>query len=311
MSEPVFLVPATPPPSLGDLAGATGCEIAAGADLSLVVRGAAALDEADRGDVTFFDDPELVGQLAATRATACFVAPCHCSHVPSTCLALVTDAPARAFAQALAALFPRAAKPGSSFGTAGANPGAIIHPEARLEPGVVVDPGAVIGPRAEIGAATIVGAGSVIGPEVRIGRDCALGAHVTIGHALVGNRVVLQPGTRIGQDGYSFAAGPEGLVKIPHIGRVVLQDDVEIGANTTIDRGATSDTVIGEGTKIGNQVQIAAGVTIGRHCAVGAQAGIEADARLGDFAEVGPKARLGPRAVVARGERVALRTTVE
>jgi UDP-3-O-[3-hydroxymyristoyl] glucosamine N-acyltransferase len=294
MSEPIFLVPAAPRPSLRDLVGLTETEVEPGADLSIVIGGAAGLEEADRGEVTFLEDPRLVERLESTRAAACFVRPRHRRHVPPTCLALVTEAPTRAFALTLAALFPRAARPGSSFATAGINPGAIIHPEARLEPGVIVDPGAVIGPRAEIGGASIIGASCVIGPEVRIGRECAIGAQVTISHALVGNRVVLQPGARIGQDGFAFATGPEGLVKVPHIGRVILQDDVEVGANTTIDRGATRDTMIGEGTKIANQVQIAAGVTIGRHCAIGAQAGLASDACLGDAAVVGAKACIGP-----------------
>lgn len=311
MSEPIFLVPAAPRPSLLDLVGLTGSEVEPGVDLSIAIRGAASLEEADRGEVTFIEDSRLVERLESTRATACFVAPRHRRHVPATCLALVTEAPTRAFALALAALFPRAARPGSSFATAGTNPGAIIHPEARLEPGVIVDPGAVIGPRVEIGGGSIVGACSVIGPEVRIGRECAIGAQVTIGHALVGNRVVLQTGARIGQDGFSFAAGPEGLLKIPHIGRVILQDDVEIGANTTIDRGATRDTMIGEGTKIASQVQLAAGVTIGRHCAIGAQAGLATDACVGDAAVVGAKASLGPRVVVSAGGQVAEGASVQ
>ncbi len=310
MSAPSFLVAATPRPTLSDLVALTGSEAAAAIDPSIRISGAASLEDADRGDLTFLDDPALVGRLEATRATACFVAPRHRGHVPPSCLALVTEAPAHAFALALAALFPRADKPGSSFATAGASPGAIIHPEARLEPGVIVDPGVVIGPRAEIGGTTVIGACSVVGPEVRIGRACAIGAQVTIGHALVGNGVVVQPGARIGQDGSAFAAGPGGLVKVPHIGRVILQDDVEIGAGTTIDRGTTSDTVIGEGTKIGNQVQIAAGVTIGRHCSVAAQAGIGPDARLGDAAVVGEKACLGPGAEVASRDRVASGATI-
>lgn len=301
MSEPIFQVPAAPRPSLLELVDLTGSEVQPGIDLSIAVRGAASLEAADRGDVTFLEDPRLVEQLEATRATACFVAPLHRHHVPATCLALVTETPTRAFALALGVLFPSAVRPSSGFGTAGANPGAIIHPEARLEPGVIVDPGAVIGPRAEIGSASIIGAGSFIGADVRIGRECAIGAQVTIGYALVGNRVVLQPGARIGQDGFSYAGGPENLEKLPHIGRVILQDDVEIGANTTIDRGTTRDTVIGEGTKIGNQVQIAEGVTIGRHCAIGSQSGLASDACLGDATVVGAKASLGARAVVAAG----------
>ncbi len=131
-----------------------------------------------------------------------------------------------------------------------------MHPTARLEAGVTIDPLAVIGPRAEIGAGTLIGAGAVIGPDVRIGRDCAIGADASILCALIGDRVIIHPGARIGQDGFGYLPSAKGHQKIPQTRRVIIQDDVEIGANTTIDRGATRDTVIGEGTKIDNLVQI-------------------------------------------------------
>ena len=156
---------------------------------------------------------------------------------PPTTAALVTPQPYRVFGQVLALLFPSAMRPGSSFGAAGVSPGSFVHPAARLEHGVTVDPGAVIGPKAEIGAGTIVAAQSVIGPQVRIGRDCSIGPGVTVSHAFIGNRVILHPGVRIGQDGFGFDIGPKGHLKVPQIGRVIIQDDVEIGANTTIDRG--------------------------------------------------------------------------
>src|SRR5262249_7856916 len=145
------------------------------------------------------------------------------------------------------ALFENALRPAALFGGKGVAAGAAVHPEARLEDGVVADPGAVIGPRAEIGGGTLVGANAVIGADVRIGRDCAIGAGATIQHALIGDRVVIHPGARIGQDGFGYLPGKAGHVKVPQVGRVIIQDDVEIGANTTIDRGANRDTMIGEG----------------------------------------------------------------
>jgi UDP-3-O-[3-hydroxymyristoyl] glucosamine N-acyltransferase len=304
MSEPVFFAPPALPALLSELVTSTGSGVEEGVDLGIGISGAASLEEADRGDITFLDDPRFIGRLEATRASACFVAPRYRAHVPPTCSAILTETPKRAFALALAALFPPATRPSSAFGTSGTNPGAIIHPEARLEPGVIVDPGAVIGPRVEIGSASIIGACCVIGSEVRIGRECTIGAHVSISHALLGDRVILQPGARIGQDGFSFAAGPKGHTKIPHIGRVIVQDDVEIGANTTIDRGTIGDTIVGEGSKVGNQVQIASGVTIGRHCAIGAQAALGNNAGLGDAAKVGAKASLDPGASLEADEHV-------
>ena len=137
----------------------------------------------------------------------------------------------------------------------------------------------MIGPRAEIGAGTVIGAGAVIGPGVRIGRDCSIGPNASIVHALIGDRVIIHPGCRIGQDGFGYLMAPRGHRKVPQVGRVIIQDDVEIGAKTTIDRGAIRDTVIGEGTKIDNLVQIGHNVSIGRHCVLVAQTGISGSAR--------------------------------
>jgi UDP-3-O-[3-hydroxymyristoyl] glucosamine N-acyltransferase len=179
---------------------------------------------------------------------------------------LVTPAPYRAFVAVAQALYPSALRPSSLFAASGVSAGAHVHPTARLESGVTIDPAAVIGPGVEIGSGTVIAPTAVIGPHVRIGRDCVIGAGATIVHALIGDRVVIHAGARIGQDGFGYLPGPRGHGKVPQVGRVIIQDGVEIGANTTIDRGAIRDTVIGEGTKIDNLVQIAHNVEIGRHC---------------------------------------------
>jgi UDP-3-O-[3-hydroxymyristoyl] glucosamine N-acyltransferase len=140
---------------------------------------------------------------------------------------------------------------------------------------------------------------------VAIGRDCYVGANAVLQHALIGNRVIIHPGAAIGQDGFGFAIGPRGHVKVPHIGRVIIQDDVEIGANTTIDRGANRDTVVGEGTKIDNQVQIAHNVEIGRHCAIVAQVGISGSARLGDFVAIGGQSGVNGHVGIGDGAQIA------
>ncbi|MDQ6703423.1 MAG: UDP-3-O-(3-hydroxymyristoyl)glucosamine N-acyltransferase [Pseudomonadota bacterium] len=287
MSEPVFF-PRAARTSLADIVACTGAAVLDGADLSAIVSGVAPLDEAGPGELTFLDSPENASLLEISRATACFVTPGDAPRVPKTTLALVMEEPSRGFALALRRLFPQAIRPKSLFHSAGINPGASIHPEARLEQEVIVDPGVVIGPRAEIGSSSIVGANSVIGSDVRIGRDCLIGPQVTITHALIGDRVILHPGVRIGQPSVDFghagvALAPRGLPKAPRIGRVIIQDGVEIGANSSIDRGAVGDTVIGEETRISNLVRIAANVTIGRHCVIPAQADLSGGARLEDF----------------------------
>jgi UDP-3-O-[3-hydroxymyristoyl] glucosamine N-acyltransferase len=179
-----------------------------------------------------------------------------------------------------------------------------VHPSARLEAGVVVDPFAAIGSRAEIGAGTLIGSGAVIGPDVCVGRLCTVGAGATIQNALIGDRVIIHPGARIGQDGFGYLPDAKGHQKIPQIRRVIIQDDVAIGANTTIDRGSTRDTVIGEGTKVDNLVQIAHNVSIGRHCLIATQTGLAGGVTVGDFVMMG--ARVGIADHVVIGDRAML-----
>jgi UDP-3-O-[3-hydroxymyristoyl] glucosamine N-acyltransferase len=157
---------------------------------------------------------------------------------------------------------PEFLKPSSLFEIQGAAPSALVHPSARLETGVTIDPAAMIGPRAEIGAGTVIGPMAVIGPDVRIGRDCSIGAGASLINALVGDRVVIQPGCRIGQ------AGEREDGRRPQPGRVILQDRVEIGANGVIDRGRHHDTVIGEGTVVEALARIPADAMVGRHCTI-------------------------------------------
>jgi len=187
------------------------------------------------------------------------------------------------------------------FGVTGRAASAQIDPTARLEAGVAVDPLAVIGPRAAIGAGTLIGAGAVIGPDVCIGRNCAVGIHASILHAIIGDRVIIHPGVRIGQDGFGFLPSPRGHQKIPQTSRVIIQDDVEIGANTTIDRGATRDSIVGEGTKIDNLVQIGHNVSIGRHCLIVSQVGISGSVTIGDFAVLAGKVGVADHLTIGEG----------
>ena len=180
-----------------------------------------------------------------------------------------------------------------------------MHPSARLEPGVTIDPGAVVGPGAEIGTGTVIASNAVVGPQVRIGRHCSVGPNAPILNALIGDRVILHPGVRIGQDGFGFALGPQGHLKVPQVGRVIVQNDVEIGANSTIDRGANRDTVIGEGTKIDNLVQIAHNVVLGRHCIIVAQVGIAGSVTLEDFVALGGQVGVVGHVHIGTGAQVA------
>jgi len=269
--------------TIGEIVALTHAEPRAGMPLDRRVSDVAPLDTAGIGDISYLDNARHLGDLATTRAGACLLTPrFQAAAAPDALAVLVTDEPYRAFVAVARALFPAALRPSSLFGVDGRTAAAQVHPSARLEAGVTVDPLAVIGPGAEIGTGTLIAAGAVIGPQVCVGRDCAIGAGVTIVHALIGDRVIIHAGARIGQDGFDYLPTAQGHQKIPQTGRVIIQDDVEIGANATIDRGSTRDTVIGEGTKIDNLVQIAHNVVIGRHCLIAGQTGISGSAKVGD-----------------------------
>jgi len=303
MSEPVFLRHARGL-TLEEVAALAGAEQPAAAARARRIGNVAALDRAGPADLSFFDNKRFAAAAAATHAGACLTTPALAKTLPPRVTALTVREPYRAFVQVARALFPHALRPSSLY-EAGAVAGAHVHPSARLESGVTVDPGAVIGPRAEIGSGTVIAATAVVGPEVRIGRDCSIGAGCVISNALFGDRVIIHAGCKIGQDGFGFVMGGQGHLKIPQIGRVIIQDDVEIGAGTTVDRGAIRDTVIGEGTKIDNLVQVGHNVSIGRHCVLVAQTGISGSSTLEDFVVLGARVGLNNNVTIGEGAQIA------
>ena len=287
------------------------CAIARpGASLNHLIFGIAALGEAGPGDLAFLDNPKYATLLSHTQAGALLISQRFAGVVPAHVTTLIVAEPYRTFVAVAQALFPAALRPASLYGRTDEIDGAHVHSEARLEAGVVIDPGAVIGPGAEIGAGSIIGAGAVIGPAVRIGRHCAIGPGATLTHALVGDRVIIHPGVRIGQDGFGYLMGSSGHRKVPQVGRVIIQDDVEIGANTTIDRGAIRDTVVGEGTKIDNLVQVGHNVSIGRHCVLVAQTGIAGSVTLHDFVVLGARVGVNNHVTVGEGAQIAATSIV-
>ena len=267
-----------------EIAALTRAKLRDGDPADRRISNVAPLDTAAAADISFIDSPKYAGELAATRAGACLVAPRFVASVPRNVAVLETPHPYPAFVAVTRALFAGMLRPTSLYGVSGRANSAHVHHTARLEANVIVDPLAVIGPRAQIGAGSAIAAGAVIGPDVCIGRDCAIGAGATVQHALLGDRVIIHPGVRIGQDGFGYLPSPRSHQKIPQVRRVIIQDDVEIGANTTIDRGGTRDTVIGEGTKIDNLVQIGHNCSIGRGCLIVSQVGISGSVTVGDFA---------------------------
>jgi UDP-3-O-[3-hydroxymyristoyl] glucosamine N-acyltransferase len=294
----------------GEIAALTGAKLRHGDPSDRRIRNIAPLDTAGASDVTFLENSKYAGELATTRAGACLIAPRFIESAPRDLVVLETAQPYPAFVAVTRKLFGNLLRPESLFGTSGRAASAQIDPTARLEADVIVDPLAVIGPRAEIGAGTLIGPGAVIGSDVRIGRQCAIGAHASIIHALIGDRVIIHPGVRIGQDGFGFLPSRQGHQKIPQTRRVIIQDDIEIGANTTIDRGATRDTVIGEGTKIDNLVQIGHNVSIGRHCLIVSQVGISGSVTVGDYAMLGGQVGVADHIAIGEGAMVGARAGV-
>lgn len=311
MAQPIFFKP-SPWSTLADIAALTKAQVADPSRAGQQIRGLASLDEAGPQHLTFFDNLKYAGQLAQTKAGACLVSQRFEAEVPGHVAVLRAAQPFRAFVQIARVWHGDALRPESWFGNQGIAPSAIIDESAHLEDGVIVDPLAVIGPGVEIGAGTVVGAGAVIGADVRIGRDCNVGAKCTIQYALIGNNVLIHPSCSIGQDGYGFIFfGPDGHLKVPQTGRVLIQNNVEIGAGTTIDRGSLRDTVIGEGTKIDNQVQIGHNVTIGRHCLLAAQIGLAGSLTIGDNVALGAKVGINNHLHIGDGAQVTAMSAVK
>ena len=283
------------------VAEAAGAEVpAAGLELT----GVAPLQTAGPSQVSFIDNRRYLTALAATRAGAVIVHPDLRAKVPARSLALVTAEPYVGWARVAALFHP---EPPATPGT---HPTAWVDPAASVDPSAEIGPFAVVGAHAEIGPRATVGAHAVIGVGVVVGTDCRVGAHASITHALLGARVVVFPGVRIGQDGFGFATTPAGHLSVPQLGRVLVGDDVQIGANTTIDRGSAQDTVIGAGSRIDNLVMIGHNVRIGRCCVVVAQVGIAGSTVLEDFVVVGGQAGFTGHLRIGRGARVSAQAGV-
>jgi UDP-3-O-[3-hydroxymyristoyl] glucosamine N-acyltransferase len=261
-----------------------------------MLRAVAPLQTAGPDEVSFLDNRKYIPALTATQAGAVIVHPDLASRVPSTAVAIVTPEPYAAWARVAALFHPMPPH------APGIHPSAVVSPDARIDPTTEIGPLAVIASRAEIGPRCRIGALAVLGEGVMLGADCRVGSHASLSHALIGDRVFIYPGARIGQEGFGFAATPEGFRSVPQLGRVMIEDDVEIGANSTIDRGSLHDTVIRAGTRIDNLVQIGHNVQLGRACVIVAQVGISGSTIVEDHVVIGGQAgmsghlRIGQRA---------------
>ena len=258
--------------SLAELASATGARLAG--DGTVTIRRVRALEDAGEGDVTFLANERYRQHLASTKASAVILGEDDLD--ACTTNALVSANPYLCYARVSALLHPQ------PRAVPGCHPSAVTHPSATIHPAAEIGPLCVIGENAEIGAGVVVGAGSVVQSRVRIGAGSRLVARVTLCEGVrIGERCLIHPGVVIGADGFGLANDGGTWVKVPQLGAVIIGNDVEIGANTTIDRGSLRDTVIGDGVKMDNLIQVAHNVSIGSHSAIAACSGIAGSTSIG------------------------------
>ena len=235
--------------------------------------------------VSFIDNPKYIKEFLNTKAGAILVSPSLTSKAPSNATLLVMEKPYLGYAKLTQAFYPLYPMPIGLIES-----GATVHSLTKIGKNVNIENGAIICQNASIGAETFIGANSYIGQGVEIGANCYIAPNVTITHSIIGNKNIIHPGARIGQDGFGFSPGSQSHTKINQLGRVIIGDQVEIGANTTVDRGAGPDTIIGNGTKIDNLVHIAHNVQIGEGCFITAQNGFAGSAKVGNFVSFGGQA---------------------
>ncbi len=292
------------PFTLAQIVEWSGCTLLGDSNPTIALEDVAPLDRAELSHLSFFDNPKYLDQFAVSKAGACFVKSKFAGNAPASMAVLLTEDPYRCYALIAQRFYPR------KHPEARIAPGAIIAHSAKIGEGCCIDPGVVIGENVEIGKNSIICANTVIAEGVKIGESCQIGACSTISHSIIGNRVILHRGVNIGQDGFGYAMGRAGHVKVPQLGRVIIEDDVEIGSGSCIDRGTGPDTCIGAGSKIDNLVQIGHNVQIGKACIIVAQVGIAGSTRIGDGAVLGGQVGVAGHLKIGAGSKLAAQSGV-
>lgn len=286
--------------SAENLASRCGAKVVRNGSRSCHFENVSDLSSAGASDVSFFDNKRYAEQLSKTGAGCCIVRLEDIEKVPADAAVLCSENPYLAYALIATVFHPHWDKNYLPL-----SDDKHVHPTARIGPGTSIGLGAIVGEDAEIGSNCRIEGNSYIGSGVQIGDNSRIGPNATVRFAIVGNNVRIYSGARIGEPGFGFAVSNAGPVNVPQVGRVVIGDNVEIGANTTIDRGAVPDTVIGAGTRIDNLVQIGHNVEIGRMCIIVAQVGIAGSTRIGDGVQLGGQAAIAGHLVIGNGARVA------
>lgn len=303
MADPKFFTKAKSF-TLAEVAEISGASLAEGVDGDYVVDDLASLDNASETDLSFLDNVKYKEQFQTTKAGACFVHPDVAELAPKGLRLVLSSHPYKSYALMAQVFYPDN-KPGASISDR-----ASIDPDASIGEGCTIEAGVVIGKAAVIGKNSWIEANTVIGASVEIGEGCRIGSNATLSHCHIGDYSRLYPGVRVGQDGFGFAIDPKGHVKVPQLGRVIIEDHVEIGANTTIDRGAGPDTVIGQGSWIDNLVQIGHNVKIGKGCVIVSQVGVSGSTVLEDFVALGGQVGISGHLNIGMGARIAAKSGV-
>ncbi len=288
--------------SISKLASMIGGDLNGTSDM--MIEDVAPLDQATSSQVSFLDNVKYKEGFKNTKAGACIVSEKMIEFAPDGCVLIISKSPYKSYALAAQYFYP------AKYPQAQISQQAIIHETAKIEKGCIIDAGAIVQEGAKIGVGTWIEPNAVIGKNVEIGEGCRIGCNASISHAIMGDYSRLYPGVCVGQDGFGFAIDLTGHVKVPQLGRVIIGDHVEIGANTTIDRGSGPDTIIGDGTWIDNQVQIGHNAKIGRGCVLIAQVGIAGSTTLEDFVVVAAQTGIAGHLTIGKGTQIAAQSGV-
>jgi UDP-3-O-[3-hydroxymyristoyl] glucosamine N-acyltransferase len=292
------------PFSLQYLSELTGAQLSDKADPHFMVHHIAPLDEANVQDITYLHSSKKTPAFEITKAGACIIPPEVAHRAPSGMHLLISSDPERTYALIAQAFYPR--NPLQSY----QHPSAVVDSSAKIAENVYISAGVVIGADVVIGSGTFLAPNCVLEENVILGARCTIGANSNLAFCQLGDDVLIQPGVCIGQEGFGFAMGAQGHVRIPHIGNVVIGNDVEIGANTTIDRGTWHDTIVCDGARIDNLVQIGHNVKLGRGVVLAGQVGVSGSTELADFAAAGGQVGIADHVKVGVGAQMAAQSGI-
>ena len=291
------------PLTLMQIVDLTRSELSEKTNVDKLIHDVATLEEGQQTDVACLHNAKYIKHLSTSAVGACFLTVDHAEKIPTTMVGLITPSPYRAFGLVIQTLYPQVDRVFS----ASSQP---IHDTAQVAEGSIIEYGVVIHQHAQVGRNVRIGANSVIGPGVVIGHDCVIEPGVCISHSIVGNDVIIYSGARIGQAGFGFAMDNRGHIKVPQLGRVIIGNDVEIGANTTIDRGSLQDTVIGDGCRLDNLVQIGHNVQLGKGCVIVAQVGIAGSTHVGNYVAMGGQVGIAGHLKIGNHVKIAAQSGV-